>query len=94
MQQPRVGVAVFVIKDDHILIGKRIGSHGAGTLQLPGGHLEFGEEWIECARREVLEETGLDVSACKMSFFHATNDVFENKHYITIFMVCWTISPC
>ncbi|SNX85091.1 uncharacterized protein MEPE_03800 [Melanopsichium pennsylvanicum] len=57
---PRVGVAVFVINEKgHILIGKRTGSHGAGTLALPGGHLELHESFHECAAREVYEETGL-----------------------------------
>lgn len=57
---PRVGVAVFVINEKgNVLIGKRTGSHGAGTLALPGGHLELHESFHECAAREVYEETGL-----------------------------------
>lgn len=57
---PRVGVAVFVLNEKgHILVGKRTGSHGAGTLALPGGHLELHESFHECAAREVFEETGL-----------------------------------
>lgn len=84
---PRVGVAVFVIKGSCVLVGKRCGSHGKGTIQLPGGHLDFGEEWDQCAIREVLEETGLDISRYRPNLFHVTNDVFEGMHYVTIFMV-------
>jgi 8-oxo-dGTP diphosphatase len=73
---------------DHtkVFAGIRKGSHGSGTLSLPGGHLEMMESWEECARREVEEETGLKVHAFKM--VHVTNDPMplENKHYITIFM--------
>eukprot|EP00761_Pharyngomonas_kirbyi_P007276 gb/GECH01007286.1/.p1 GENE.gb/GECH01007286.1/~~gb/GECH01007286.1/.p1 ORF type:complete len:156 (+),score=20.19 gb/GECH01007286.1/:1-468(+) len=82
-----VGVAVFVVKDNqYILIGKRKGSHGSGTWQLPGGHLEYGEEWATCGMREVKEETNLDVE--QLDFVTATNDIFthENKHYVTLFM--------
>lgn len=54
-------------------------------MQCPGGHLEYGETFTECAKREVLEETGLEVGDIK--FLVATNDVFgEGKHYITIFV--------
>jgi 8-oxo-dGTP diphosphatase len=49
--RPLIGVAVIVIKDDKILLGKRKNSHGAGTWALPGGHLEFGESIKDCARR-------------------------------------------
>lgn len=59
-----------------------------GTLQFPGGHLEVGEDYLECAERETLEETGLKVKAVKALAF--TNDIFdaEKKHYITIFVSC------
>lgn len=56
-------------------------------MQCPGGHLEYGESFAECAKREVLEETGLEVGNVK--FLAATNDVFgEGKHYVTIFVTC------
>jgi 8-oxo-dGTP diphosphatase len=82
----RVGVGVFVVKNNKFLIGKRLNAHGAGTWHLPGGHLELGESFEECAKREVLEETGLKIA--NVSFLTVTNDVFEkgNKHYVTIFL--------
>ena len=84
---PKVGVGVLIIQDSKILLGKRKNAHGAGTWAPPGGHLEFGESFEDCARREVLEETGLEVVSLRKYGF--TNDVFtkENKHYVTVFMV-------
>lgn len=91
----RVGVGVFILQSKRetldnpaFLIGKRINSHGSGTYALPGGHLEFGETLEECATREIMEETGLRVTAPR--YLTATNDYMaaENKHYITMFMVC------
>lgn len=91
----RVGVGVFVLHSSQepstnprFLMGKRLNSHGSGTFALPGGHLEFGETPEDCAIREVLEETGLEISEPK--FLTATNDYMpaEGKHYITLFMVC------
>ncbi|KAK4058770.1 splicing factor [Microbotryomycetes sp. JL221] len=88
MSHPRVGVAAFVIRGNRFVIGVRKGSHGSGTVQLPGGHLEQGETFETCAAREVLEETGLQLDLSKIEFLAATNDVFgPNKHYVTIFMV-------
>ena len=63
-EQVLVGVACFVLLrgDDNqlrFLIGERIGSLGANTLALPGGHFEMFEEFADCAAREVLEETNL-----------------------------------
>lgn len=91
-QIPRVGVAVIIIKDDTVLIGHRITSHGAGTWQFPGGHLEFGESLEECAIREVQEETGLAIINIKQAAF--TNDIFETeqKHYVTLFMMANYVS--
>lgn len=60
----RVGVGCLVTHRDHpgcILLGVRKGSHGAGRLAAPGGHLEMNEEWVDCATREVLEETNLTI---------------------------------
>lgn len=84
---PRVGVAVFVRRGDRFLLGRRRGSHGAGAWALPGGHLEFGESIEACARREVEEETGLEVGAIRPGPY--SNDIFdaEGLHYVTLFVV-------
>jgi 8-oxo-dGTP diphosphatase len=86
-EQPRVGVAAILIRDGRVLLGQRIGSHGAGSWALPGGHLEFGETPEDCARREVLEETGLVVATFERGPF--VSDVFaaERRHYVTLFVM-------
>lgn len=82
----QVGVGVIVTRDGLLLLGERRGSHGAGTWALPGGHLEYGETIEDCARREVLEETGLTLGGFHRASF--TSDVFpqERRHYVTLFM--------
>lgn len=86
-KRPGVGVGVCIIKDGKVLWGKRKNSHGEGSWCFPGGHLEFNETWEECAKRETLEETGIQIK--NVRFATATNDIFpvEGKHYITIFVV-------
>jgi 8-oxo-dGTP diphosphatase len=85
MDRPKVGVGVFVFRDRKFLMGRRRGSHGHGEWSLPGGHLEGGESFDDCCRREVEEETGLKIK--NIHPFCFTNDIFakENKHYVTLF---------
>ncbi|KAK4897190.1 hypothetical protein LTR27_005083 [Elasticomyces elasticus] len=95
MAEPRVGVGVFVFRsaeDGHFIVGERKGSHGAGTIALPGGHLDFGESFEDCAAREIKEETGIDIE--NIRFLTATNTVFGDtgKHYVTIFMAANAIA--
>jgi len=87
MKRPLIGVAVIVIKEKKVLLGKRKNSHGAGTWAFPGGHLEFRESIEDCARREVFEETGLEIGNLRYGAF--TNDIFgeEGKHYVTLFVI-------
>lgn len=43
---------------------------------LPGGHLEYGESFQECALRELLEET--DLVGADAEFVTANNNVFKD----------------
>ena len=51
--------AVALVDDDKILMLKRRDNK---KWTLPGGTLEFGESLTDCAIREVMEETGFDIS--------------------------------
>lgn len=85
---PRVGVAVIIRRGGAVLLGRRLStSHGGGTWQFPGGHLEAFETVEDCARREALEETGLAIVDPRPGPY--TNDRFadEGKHYVTLFVV-------
>lgn len=86
--KPRVGVGIIIINSKkQILIGKRINNHGANTWAFPGGKLEFAEEILDCAKRETLEETNLEIE--NLTIETITNDIHpkeDNNHYITIFV--------
>ena len=50
---------VFVIKDRRILLIRKKRGLGAGKVNGPGGRLEPGESFDDCAVREVREELGV-----------------------------------
>ena len=60
-RNPIPGVVVVIEKDGQVLLGKRAGSYGKGQWGLPQGYIEFDEDFLTTAIREVKEETGLTV---------------------------------
>jgi len=60
-RHPVPAVAAVIVERGRILLIRR-GSHPAlGTWALPGGKVEFGETLVDAVRREVREETGLEI---------------------------------
>ncbi|QIG71652.1 NUDIX hydrolase protein [Rhizobium phage RHph_TM39] len=58
----KVAIAGVIVKDGReILLGKRIGGIIDGFYVLPGGKLEDDESLQECLKREILEETNLEL---------------------------------
>lgn len=87
--QVKVGVGVFVyVNGKGVLFLKRTGSHGAGEWSFPGGKMECCETVLECAAREVLEETGL-ILQCARIIPTFTEDRFPDfgEHYITLYVI-------
>ena len=70
-----VRIKVLLINDDKILIGNE-----NSVFEFPGGHLEQGESFNECLKREVLEETGilLDDEEIEDAFLRV---IYLNKDY-------------
>ena len=56
-----VGVGGVVIRDSHVLLIRRGTEPLKGQWSIPGGTLELGETLEEGVRRELREETSLDV---------------------------------
>ena len=92
MQIPKVGVGVLVVENNRILLGRRMGAHGAETWAAPGGKLEFRETVEACARRELFEETSLKLEQHRFGPY--TNDIFEDEgeHYVTVFVIALKVS--
>lgn len=85
-ERPLVGVGVLVMKDGKLLLGRRKSAHGAGEWASPGGHLEHLESFEACARREVREETGIELGAVR--FLRLLNTTrYAPRHYVDVSLV-------
>jgi mutator protein MutT len=60
--QPVVGIGAVIVKDGKALIVKRAHDPYQEQWSIPGGRVELGETLAEAVRREMREETGLEVS--------------------------------
>lgn len=83
---PRVGIGVMLKKGNAVLLGLRKNSHGSDSWCFPGGYQEFGETMEACARRELKEETGLEVNKLELISIADEMDYIksDDKHYVNI----------
>ncbi len=65
--RPRVGVKALVISDGSVLCVRKRDADG-DICSFPGGGQEPGETLVEAVRRELREETGLDVRVGELLF--------------------------
>ena len=75
----------MVVKDGKVLLGKRRNAHGAGDYAFPGGKLEIGESFAECAIRETKEEVGIEID--NIRFLRLLNFKFYDKHFVDIGLI-------
>jgi 8-oxo-dGTP diphosphatase len=87
------GFGVVLFRKGKVLLGQRHEDpekasselDGAGRWTMPGGKLDFGETFEEGAKREVLEETGINLKDVEV--FCVNNDMIETAHFVTIGMI-------
>jgi 8-oxo-dGTP diphosphatase len=91
-KRPLVGVGAILLNRDRILMAQRGKEPLKGWWSLPGGALETGESLADGVRREVREETGLEIRPLGVL------EIFERimrdsngepeYHYVLIDYVC------
>ncbi len=72
---PKVAVAVCIMQGDQILLVRRGMDPMRGLWAMPAGFMDYDEDPQAAARREALEETGLNVQIDRLlDVFHTPND--------------------
>ena len=68
--EPHASACVAVLRDGEVLLARRAVEPRKGRYVLPGGFVEFDETPYEAARRELREETGLEVGELDLLEVH------------------------
>lgn len=91
MERPRVTIGALVFNEKgEILLLKSQKWHGKYTV--PCGHVEFGELLKDAVKREVKEETALDVGDIHflelLERIHSDEYYEKNRHFVCINFRC------
>ena len=91
-ERPIIGVGAVIIREDRVLLVCRATEPLKGEWSVPGGVLELGEKLRDGIRREVLEETGLEVEPGEV--LDVFDSIFRDEqgrtqyHYVLIDYLC------
>jgi colanic acid biosynthesis protein WcaH len=83
---PIASVEALILIDAALLFLKRNNEPAKGEWWFPGGRIHKGESFEQTLRREVKEETGLEISTSKL--INVYSRVFPQRHDITIAYLC------
>jgi len=86
MDKIRVGCATLVERDGKLLLGSRGKDPDYGMLVIPGGGVDFFESFYDTARREIREETGVEIKNIRQfRTFEIINPV-NKQHRVIVYM--------
>lgn len=90
-EMPLMGVGAVILHEGRVLMVERGTEPLKGHWSIPGGLLELGESLAAGVRREVLEETGLEVEVLDLvellDRIHITEDRVQ-YHYVIADYLC------
>jgi 8-oxo-dGTP diphosphatase len=91
---PVVGVGAVVVRGAKALLVKRAHEPRQGEWSLPGGLLELGESLQDAVRREIKEETSLEIEIGPVietfDRVHRDDAGKIRYHFVIVDFVCWS----
>lgn len=91
-EHPIIGVGAVIVQSGRVLLVRRDTEPLRGEWSVPGGMLELGEKLRDGVRREVQEETGIDVEPGEV--LEVFDSIFTDTlgrtqyHYVLIDYLC------
>jgi colanic acid biosynthesis protein WcaH len=83
---PIASAEAVIVMDKKLLLFKRSIEPGKGEWWFPGGRIHKGEAPVETLRREIKEETDLEIAGYRL--INVYSRVFPQRHDITITYLC------
>ncbi|MCC6501426.1 MAG: NUDIX hydrolase [Anaerolineales bacterium] len=83
---PKVAAAVLVVRDDCVLLVRRVNEPHRGLWTLPAGFVNGGEDPAKAAERECLEETGLTVRVTQVFDIIAGREHPRGADFVIIYL--------
>lgn len=90
----RIAMKAAIVKDGKVLVLREAATYGEGTqlgrYHMPGGRLEIGENFEQGLKREVMEETGLEVEIVDPLYVGEWRPIIKNvqNQIVAVFFVC------
>lgn len=81
--RPEAGCGAAILDDEgRLLLIQRLREPEAGAWGLPGGKIDFGERAADTARREILEELGIEIELTGLACIAETIDAGDGRHWV------------
>lgn len=91
-RRPGCGALAVVVRQERVLLVRRLNPPDAGLWGFPGGRIEWGETSAEAALRELFEETGVEAQAVAslgaLDALDRDADGAVRHHYVLVAVLC------
>lgn len=87
----KLATLVYALRDEQVLMLRRNSEPNRGLWVAPGGKFDHGESPVECAVREMYEETGLRVQQPVLRAIMTETSPRADYQWLTFIFVAWDI---